>query len=127
MDTIQKGVPLAARGGITTAFAGKYGAIPVALKETLHSVDSLLNEVAPIMELKHPNVVQMYGIWKDSKERVFMVILTIVTPCCRHRHHQHWHGSYYYYTVDRFCYVLVLFLLNSPFHCPIGTRFWIFA
>ena len=73
-DTIQKGAPLA-RGGMSTVFNGKYGVIPVALKEALGSLDTLLNEAATIMKLRHPNVVHVYGIWKDREHRVFMVFL----------------------------------------------------
>ena len=77
VETIQKGAPLG-RGGTATVFNGKYGVIPVALKQDAQSLDTLLNEAAIIMNLKHPNVVQVYGIWKDRKERVFMVILCVV-------------------------------------------------
>ena len=80
VDTIQKGAPLA-RGGMANVFNGKYGVIPVALKEARNSLDTLLNEATIIMNLKHPNVVQVYGIWKDRKERVFMVV-SITVICC---------------------------------------------
>jgi hypothetical protein len=84
VETIQKGAPLA-RGGMVTVFNGKYGVIPVALKEAAHSLDTLLNEAATIMKLKHPNVVQVYGIWKDRKQRVFMVVSIIAIYCfCCH-------------------------------------------
>ena len=84
VETIQKGVPLA-RGGMATVFNGKYGVIPVALKKAAHSLDTLLNEAATIMKRKHRNVVQVYGIWKDRKQRVFMVISIIVIYCfCCH-------------------------------------------
>ena len=76
VDTIQKGAPLA-RGGMANVFNGKYGVFPVALKEARNSLETLLNEAATIMKLKHPNVVQVYGIWKDRKERVFMVVSTM--------------------------------------------------
>ena len=76
-DTIQIGPPLG-RGGMANVFNGKYGAIPVALKEARNSLDALLNEAAILMKLKHPNVVQVYGIWKDRKQRVFMVGSTVV-------------------------------------------------
>ena len=77
VDTIQKGA-LLARGGTAKVFNGKYGVIPVALKEAVESLDALLNEAATIMKLKHPNVVQVYGIWKHRNQRVFMVVLTII-------------------------------------------------
>ena len=83
VETIRKGAQLA-RGGTATVFNGKYGAIPVALKEALHSLDTLLNEATTIMKLKHPNVVHVYGIWKDRKERVFMVISTVLGICACH-------------------------------------------
>ena len=83
VDTIQKGAPLA-RGGMANVFNGKYGVIPVALKEALHSLDTLLNEAAIIMKLKHPNVVQVYGIWKDRKERVFMVVSAVIVYWCNY-------------------------------------------
>ena len=63
---------------MANVFNGKYGVIPVALKEARNSLDTLLNEAATIMKLKHPNVVQVYGIWKDRKKRVFMVGSTVV-------------------------------------------------
>ena len=74
LDTIQKGAPLARSG--TTLFNGKYGTVPVALKQAANSADSLailLNEATTIMKLRHPNVVQVFGIWKDEMEKVFMV------------------------------------------------------
>ena len=63
---------------MANVFNGKYGVIPVALKEARNSLDALLNEAVTLMKLKHPNVVQVYGIWKDRKERVFMVGSTVV-------------------------------------------------
>ena len=75
VDTVKKGVQLG-RGGMAIVYNGKYGTIPVALKMATHSLDTLLNEAAIIMKLRHPNVVQAYGIWKDRKERVFMVFTT---------------------------------------------------
>ena len=65
---------------MATVFNGKYGAMPVALKEATRFSDTLLNEAAAMMKLKHPNVVQVYGIWKDSEQRVFMVLLDL--SCC---------------------------------------------
>ena len=81
VETIQRGA-LLARGGMANVFNGKYGVIPVALKEAVDSLDTLLNEAATIMKLTHPNVVQVYGIWKDRKERVFMVVSIIIVHCC---------------------------------------------
>ena len=85
LDTIQKGAPLA-RGGMATVFNGKYGAVPVALKEATRSLDTLLNEAATIMKLRHPNVVHVYGIWQDGGRRVFMVLLCscIAVVHCHH-------------------------------------------
>ena len=77
VDTIQKGA-LLARGGTANVFNGKYGVIPVALKQAVRLLDALLNEAATIMKLKHPNVVQVYGMWKDRRQRVFMVVSIIV-------------------------------------------------
>ena len=77
IDTIQKGA-LLARGGMAKIFNGKYGVIPVALKQAVRLLDALLNEAATIMKLKHPNVVQVYGMWKDRRQRVFMVVSIIV-------------------------------------------------
>ena len=79
LDTIQKGAPLAG-GSMATVFNGKYGAMPVALKEATRFSDTLLNEAVTMMKLKHPNVVQVYGIWKDSEQRVFMVLSDL--SCC---------------------------------------------
>ena len=75
VDSIQKGA-LLARGGMSHVYNGKYGAVPVALKEASSSLETLLNEAATIMKINHPNVVQVYGIWKDTNERVFMVTWT---------------------------------------------------
>ena len=71
-----------------TVFNGKYGVIPVALKEAVYvrSLDILWNEAIITMKLKHPNVVQVYGIWKDRKERVFMVVSIIVICCLKNSH-----------------------------------------
>ena len=57
---------------------GKYGTIPVALKMATDSLDTLLNEAAIIMKLRHPNVVQAYGIWKDKEDRLYVVCLLLL-------------------------------------------------
>ena len=85
-DTIQKGAPLA-RGGMATVFNGKYGVIPVALKGARGFLNNLLKEAATVMKLRHPNVVHVYGIWKDRDERVFLVcsivpLFPLYCHCC---------------------------------------------
>ena len=72
LDAIKKGAPIG-RGGMSTVFNGKYGPIPVALKQAAYSVQVLLNEAAIITKMQHLNVIQTYGIWKNAKQEVFMV------------------------------------------------------
>ena len=72
LNAIKKGAPIA-RGGMSTVFNGKYGPIPVALKQAVGSVQILLNEAAIITKMHHPNVIQAYGIWKNADQEVFMV------------------------------------------------------
>ena len=76
LDAIKKGAPLG-RGGMSTVFNGKYGPMPVALKQAADSVQMLANEAAMITKLHHPNVVQVYGIWKNNEQQVFMVFVTM--------------------------------------------------
>merc|ERR1719174_16803 len=73
LNAIQKGAPIA-RGGMSTMFNGKYGPIPVALKQSVGSVQMLVNEAAIITKMHHPNVIQAYGIWKNVDVEVFMVL-----------------------------------------------------
>ena len=73
LHSIIKGA-LIGRGGMSTVFNGKYGPIPVALKQATHSVSTLVNEAAIITKMMHPNVIQTYGIWKNADEDVFMVM-----------------------------------------------------
>ena len=73
LHSIIKGA-LIGRGGMSTVFNGKYGPIPVALKQATHSVSTLVNEAAIITKMIHPNVIQTYGIWKNADEDLFMVI-----------------------------------------------------
>ena len=89
VDFVKKGTRLA-RGSTAIVFHGKYGTIPVALKESTESLDTLLNEACTIMNLRHPNIVQAFGIWKDRKGRVYMVsyrmfsLLYISRPAPQH-------------------------------------------
>ena len=73
---IKKGAPIG-RGGMSTVFNGKYGPIPVALKQAVDSVQVLVNEAAMISKMQHPNVIQSYGIWKNANEEVFMVCVIL--------------------------------------------------
>ena len=72
LNAIKKGAPIG-RGGMSTVFNGKYGPIPVALKQAAYSVEALVNEAAIITKMHHPNVIQAYGIWKNADQEVFMV------------------------------------------------------
>ena len=72
LDAIRKGTPIG-RGGMSTVFKGKYGPIPVALKQAIDSVQMLINEAATITKIHHPNVIQVFGIWKNAEQEVFMV------------------------------------------------------
>ena len=76
LNAIKKGAPIA-RGGMSTVFNGKYGPIPVALKQATHVVSTLVNEAAIITKMNHPNVIHTYGIWKNAKQEVFMVNVTL--------------------------------------------------
>ena len=76
LNAIKKGAPIA-RGGMSTVFNGKYGPIPVALKQAVGSVQILLNEAAIITKMHHPNVIQAYGIWKNADQEVFMVYVIL--------------------------------------------------
>ena len=75
LNAIKKGAPIA-RGGMFTVFNGKYGPIPVALKQAVDSVQVLVNEAVILRKIQHPNVIQAYGIWKNANEEVFMVYVT---------------------------------------------------
>ena len=76
LNAIKKGDPIA-RGGMSTVFNGKYGPIPVALKQAVDSVQMLVNEAAIITKMHHPNVIQAYGIWTNAKQEVFMVCVIL--------------------------------------------------
>lgn len=80
LDTIQKGAPLD-HSDTPVVFNGKYGTVPVVLKQAADSAGSLamlLNETTTIMKLRHPNVAQAFGIWKDAMEAVFVVFVDII-------------------------------------------------
>ena len=83
LDAIRKGAPLA-RGGMSTVFKGKYGPMPVALKQAVDSVQMLVNEAAILTKMLHPNVIQVYGIWKNADQEVFMVCVILGICLCRH-------------------------------------------
>merc|ERR1712205_286535 len=51
LNAIKKGAPIA-RGGMSTVFNGKYGPIPVALKQAVDSVQMLVNEAAMISKMQ---------------------------------------------------------------------------
>ena len=72
LDAIRKGTPIG-RGGMSPVFKGKYGPMPVALKQAIDSVQMLINEAATITNIHHPNVIQVFGIWKNAEQEVFMV------------------------------------------------------
>ena len=76
LDAIKKGAPIG-RGGMSTVFNGKYGPIPVALKQAVGSVQMLVNEATIITKMHHPNVIQAYGIWKNADHEVFMVYVIV--------------------------------------------------
>ena len=76
LDAIRKGAPLA-RGGMSDVFKGKYGTVPVALKQAVASVQMLVNEAAIITKMLHPNVIQVYGLWKNAEQEVFMVFVIL--------------------------------------------------
>ena len=76
LNAIKKGAPIG-RGGMSTVFNGKYGPIPVALKQAVGSVQTLVNEAAIITKMHHPNVIQAYGICKNADQEVFMVYAII--------------------------------------------------
>ena len=76
LNAIKKGVQIG-RGGMSTVFNGKYGPIPVALKQAVGSVQILVNEAAIITKMHHPNVIQTYGIWKNADQEVFMVYVIL--------------------------------------------------
>lgn len=78
VGSIQKGTKLG-RGGMATVYKGKYGAIPVALKHAAGNVDILVKEAATLMKLRHPNIVIVFGIWKDNQRRVFLVNISSIT------------------------------------------------
>ena len=78
VGSIQRGTKLG-RGGMATVYKGKYGAIPVALKHAADNVDILVKEAATLMKLRHPNIVQVFGIWKDSQKRVFLVSIVCIS------------------------------------------------
>ena len=72
LDTIHKGA-LIGSGGMSAVYNGKYGTIPVALKQTVESGQLLLNEIEILAKIQHPNVVQVYGIWQSHEQQVFLV------------------------------------------------------
>ena len=78
VGSIQRGTKLG-RGGMATVYKGKYGSIPVALKHAADNVDILVKEAATLMKLRHPNIVQVFGIWKDSQKRVFLVSIVCIS------------------------------------------------
>ena len=75
VHAIKKGAPIGC-GGMSTVFNGKYGPIPVALKQAASS--ALLNEAQIITKMHHPNVIRVFGIWKNAEEQIFMVFITIL-------------------------------------------------
>lgn len=80
LETIQKGAPLD-RSDTPVVFNGKYGTVPVVLKQAADSAGSLamlLNETTTIMKLRHPNVAQAFGIWKDAMEGIYMVFADVI-------------------------------------------------
>ena len=76
LTAIKKGASIG-RGGMSTVFNGKYGPMPVALKQATHSVSMLVNEAAILTKMLHPNVIQVYGIWKNAAQEVFMVFVIL--------------------------------------------------
>ena len=76
LNAIKQGAPIG-RGGMSTVFNGKYGPIPVALKQAKYSVSTLVNEAALITKIHHPNVIQTYGIWENADQEIFMVFVIL--------------------------------------------------
>ena len=77
INAIKKGAPIGS-GGMSTVFNGKFGSMPVALKQAKYSVQTLLKEAEIITKMHHPNVIQVYGIWKNAQQQVFMVFIALV-------------------------------------------------
>ena len=76
LTAIKQGAPIG-RGGMSTLFNGKYGSIPVVLKQAVGSVQMLVKEAAMISKMQHPNVIRAYGIWKKTDQEVFMVCVIL--------------------------------------------------
>ena len=83
LNAIKQGAPIG-RGGMSTVFNGKLGPTPVALKQAKGSVQTLLNEAQMITKMHHPNVIQVFGIWKNAQQQVFMVFVDVVNFSCRY-------------------------------------------
>ena len=77
LNAIKQGAPIG-HVGMSKVFKGKYGPMPVALKQAVDSVQMLINEAAIITKIQHPNVIQVFGIWKNAEQEVFMVFITLV-------------------------------------------------
>ena len=60
---------------MSTVFKGKYGPIPVALKQAKYSVQQLLNEAQIITKIYHPNVIRVFGVWENAEKQMFMVFI----------------------------------------------------
>ena len=83
LNAIKQGAPIG-HVGMSKVFKGKYGPMPVALKQAVDSVQTLVNEAAILTKMLHPNVIQVYGIWKNAEQEVFMVCVILGICLCRH-------------------------------------------
>ena len=73
-DEVELG-PRIARGGEGQVFKGRFGDRAVALKERFLLTEmDIARESAMMTMLRHPNVVQFFGIWQSAQERVFLVM-----------------------------------------------------